>query len=138
MDSRNAFLSEYFTNFKFVQNIGKLSVPLASTMSFAMADSKCRPGHSPEDELGSTSLLEWRSTQRKAQLRVDASKLRVSSLVFKKVRYLRTRKTGRPAVLEGSARSTARWHSQSSSLQPVRVGVTAGLSICFHWLRPRR
>lgn len=66
---------KYYTNFHFVNHIGKLSVPQASTMSFAVADSKCRPSHSLEQ-----TLFETRSTQRKAQLHVDASQLRVSFL----------------------------------------------------------
>merc|ERR1719198_1417744 len=42
------FFRKYYTNFKFVTHIGKLSMPVAKTMSFSVADSKCRPGHSPE------------------------------------------------------------------------------------------
>merc|ERR1719476_213284 len=67
------FFRKYYTNFVFVQNIGKLSVPLATTMAFSVADSKCRPGHSPEEDIDTMSLLE--GTLRKSQLRVDASKL---------------------------------------------------------------
>merc|ERR1719382_487327 len=45
------FFRKYYTNFAFIQNIGKLSVPLASTMAFSVADSKWRPGHSPEEDI---------------------------------------------------------------------------------------
>jgi cathepsin D len=73
------FFRKYYTNFKFVNHIGKLSMPVATTMSFSVADSKCRPGHSPEEDVRRTSLVEKRSTQ----LRVDASKLRINYLARK-------------------------------------------------------
>merc|ERR1711879_904767 len=73
------FFRKYYTNFKFVNYAGKLSMPVATTMSFSVADSKCRPGHSPEEDIGKSSLVEKRPTQ----LRVDASKLRVNYLVRK-------------------------------------------------------
>jgi hypothetical protein len=77
------FFRKYYTNFNFVKNIGKLSMPKAMTMSFSVADSKCRPGRSAEQDSKSTDLLERKTSKRGVQLRIDASKLRVSSLVRK-------------------------------------------------------
>jgi len=76
------FFRNYFTNFKFVKHMGKLSVPQATTMSFSKADAKCRPSKAPaDDDIDSTAmLLAKASTRRNVQLRVDASKIRISSL----------------------------------------------------------
>jgi hypothetical protein len=76
------FFRNYFTNFKFVKNMGKLSVPQATTMAFSKADAKCRPSKAPasDDNDSNAMLLAKASTRRNVQLRVDASKIRISSL----------------------------------------------------------
>lgn len=84
------FFRKYFTNFEFVRHIGKLSVPIATSMSFSEADSNCRPHRSPDEN---TTVTE-RSSGRGVQLKVDASKIRISTLQLQSLEHRRSNLLG--------------------------------------------
>eukprot|EP00401_Gymnodinium_catenatum_P006397 CAMPEP_0117485538 /NCGR_PEP_ID=MMETSP0784-20121206/15017_1 /TAXON_ID=39447 /ORGANISM="" /LENGTH=541 /DNA_ID=CAMNT_0005280129 /DNA_START=75 /DNA_END=1700 /DNA_ORIENTATION=- len=75
------FFRKYYTSFEFRQS-SSASVPTAASMSFAVANKNCKAGmrpHSTTDRAYDPAELQ--TERRQAQLRVDASKLRVPRLV---------------------------------------------------------
>jgi hypothetical protein len=67
-----SFFRQYYTNFAFSESHA------AVNMSFSLADDACEPGGQPAD---SDLLIRGKHPQRRSQLRVDMSKIRVPKVV---------------------------------------------------------
>mmetsp|Transcript_53966 Transcript_53966/g.150071 ORF Transcript_53966/g.150071 Transcript_53966/m.150071 type:complete len:540 (-) Transcript_53966:72-1691(-) len=74
------FFRKYYTSFEF-RRLKGARFPDAARMAFAVADEKCKPGMRPPNTAHAKDRAELQTERRQAQLRVDASKLRVPRLV---------------------------------------------------------
>jgi hypothetical protein len=73
------FFRKYYTSFHYKQRVGEH--PEAVAMSFSLSDSRCRPSMSVASAAVQEEFLALRPKARKAQMHVDASKIRTPKVV---------------------------------------------------------